>query len=149
MLENDATTLWENWDYPDQNSLNHPMFGSVSEWFYRSLAGINPSQDAIGFDKVSIKPSIVGDLQKAEGLYKSIKGQISSSWERIGSKVKLEIHVPPNIITTIHIPTKDPHTIMVNHEAALSNAELNYIEFDGSYAIFKAGNGNFEISTEL
>ena len=42
MLENGATTLWEHWEFSDNTySHNHPMFGSVSEWFYRVLAGIN------------------------------------------------------------------------------------------------------------
>ncbi|HEY5481646.1 MAG TPA: family 78 glycoside hydrolase catalytic domain, partial [Verrucomicrobiae bacterium] len=34
MLENGATTLWEHWEFSDNTfSHNHPMFGSVSEWF--------------------------------------------------------------------------------------------------------------------
>ena len=47
MLENGATTLWEHWESSDNN---HPMFGSVSEWFHKVLAGINPAPDAVGFD---------------------------------------------------------------------------------------------------
>ena len=44
MLSKGATTLWESWEYPDNApSQNHPMFGSIDEWFYRSLLGINPT----------------------------------------------------------------------------------------------------------
>ena len=40
MLENGATTLWEHWEFSDNTfSHNHPMFGSVSEWFYKVLGG--------------------------------------------------------------------------------------------------------------
>lgn len=44
-----ATTMWERWDGytpekgfqdPGMNSLNHYAFGSVSEWLYRTVAGI-------------------------------------------------------------------------------------------------------------
>ena len=36
-----ATTLWEHWAYDDNTfSHNHPMFGSVSQWFYNWLGGI-------------------------------------------------------------------------------------------------------------
>ena len=149
MLKNGATTLWENWDFPEQNSLNHPMFGSVSEWFFRSLIGINPGKDAIGFDKVEIKPFIVGDLEFVKGDYQSIRGPITSSWRRSDSKVELQFSVPPNIETKIHIPAKDPEVIVVNGMPALSNPEIEFLEFDRSYAVFKAGNGKFEISTEL
>jgi alpha-L-rhamnosidase len=52
MLAEGATTLWESWKKPDNaTSMNHPMFGSISEWFYRSLLGINPA--APGFQKSS------------------------------------------------------------------------------------------------
>ena len=33
MRDHGATTLIESWALTDQNSWNHPMFGSVSEWF--------------------------------------------------------------------------------------------------------------------
>jgi alpha-L-rhamnosidase len=40
MIQNGATTLWETWKYPGTGpSMNHPMFGSIEEWFYRSLLG--------------------------------------------------------------------------------------------------------------
>ena len=52
MLENGATTLWETWAESDNvYSQNHPMFGSVSEWFYKSLGGIEPEESAAGFDR--------------------------------------------------------------------------------------------------
>jgi alpha-L-rhamnosidase len=149
MLENDATTLWENWEYPDQNSLNHPMFGSVSEWFYRSLAGINPAVDAIGFDKINIKPFIVGDLQKVKGQYLSIKGPVSCSWERTGDKVTIVIFISPNINAMIHVPAKNPQSVVINGMKALSNPELEFVKFENSFAVFKTGNGRFEVSTEL
>jgi len=57
MLENGATTLWEHWAGSDNTySHNHPMFGSVSEWFYKALAGISPAPDAVGFDHILLRP---------------------------------------------------------------------------------------------
>ncbi|WPP53721.1 hypothetical protein PZB72_27790 [Catalinimonas niigatensis] len=37
-LQEGANTLWQDWD--GSMSHNHIMFGTVSEWFYESLAGI-------------------------------------------------------------------------------------------------------------
>jgi hypothetical protein len=40
MLKNGATTLWEHWAGSDNTySNNHPMFGSVSQWFFNPLGG--------------------------------------------------------------------------------------------------------------
>jgi alpha-L-rhamnosidase len=147
MLKNDATTLWENWEIPEQNSLNHPMFGSVSEWFYRSLVGINPAEDALGFNRVVIKPFIVGDLEFVEGEYQSVKGPISNSWMRSGNKVEMLVCIPPNIDADIHIPAQDPEGIEINGVSALSNPEVEFIEFKNSYAVFRIGNGRFDVTT--
>jgi alpha-L-rhamnosidase len=68
MIAHGATTLYEGWKYPDTvNSQNHPMFGSISVWFYKSILGINAS--APGFAKFEIKPEPAGDLTWAKGYY--------------------------------------------------------------------------------
>ena len=41
-LEQGATTLWEQWN--GNESRNHIMFGDISAWFYKALAGINPTR---------------------------------------------------------------------------------------------------------
>ena len=75
MIANGATTLWETWAYPESGpSQNHPMFGSVDEWFYRSLLGINAA--APGFKKIIIKPQPAGDLTWAKGSYNSVRGKL-------------------------------------------------------------------------
>ena len=58
MLDRGATTLWEHWEFSDNTySHNHPMFGSVSEWFFSWLAGIQPDPDAVGYDRIVFRPS--------------------------------------------------------------------------------------------
>jgi len=41
-IEQGATTLWESWRGTD--SRNHIMFGDISAWFYKTLAGIRIDQ---------------------------------------------------------------------------------------------------------
>src|SRR5690606_25138949 len=95
MIDNGATTLWESWSYqPYVPSHNHPMFGSVSEWFYKGLAGIQPAPDAMGFDKIVIRPNVVGDLQTVSAKYQSVRGLIESEWKLDGNRLILEIEIP-------------------------------------------------------
>ena len=83
MLEKGATSLWENWEGSDNVYSNcHPAFGSVNEWFFKSIAGISPDPDAVGFNRIIIKPEIIGDLTWAHGTYKSIHGLIESNWRK-------------------------------------------------------------------
>ena len=84
MLAGGATTLWEHWEFSDNTySHNHPMFGSVSGWFYSALAGINPEPTAPGFQRIRIEPQVVRDLRWASGSVDTPRGQIASSWSRM------------------------------------------------------------------
>jgi len=60
-----ATTIWERWNsvLPDgtisgtgMNSLNHYAYGSIAEWMYRYMCGINPVEDAPGFRRIKLSP---------------------------------------------------------------------------------------------
>lgn len=91
---NGATTMWERWDsytkesgFSDtgMNSFNHYCFGSCGEWMYKYMLGIAPDTDkgGVGFKKVRIKPYIddSGKITSAKGTYKSVRGDISVSWQ--------------------------------------------------------------------
>ena len=105
MLENGATTIWEHWEYSDNTfSHNHPMFGSVSEWFYKSLAGIQPDPSSPGFKKFFVKLSVVGDLTWVKAHHDSMYGRIESSWKREGNKLTMTVMVPPNTKATVFVP---------------------------------------------
>ena len=105
MLANGATTMWEHWEFSDNTySHNHPMFGSVSEWFYKSLAGIQPDPSGPGFKKFFVKPSVVGELTWVKCHHDSMYGRIESNWKREGNKLTLTVTVPPNTTATVFVP---------------------------------------------
>ncbi|HET9276829.1 MAG TPA: family 78 glycoside hydrolase catalytic domain, partial [Flavitalea sp.] len=113
MLAHGATTLWETWKYPDNApSQNHPMFGSVSEWFYRSLLGINAS--SAGFETILIKPQPAGDLGWARGSYNSIRGPITSDWKISNSQFALTVSIPANTTAEVWIRCKENGRILEN-----------------------------------
>ena len=106
MLENGATTLWETWAASDDvYSQNHPMFGSVSEWFFTCLGGIRPEQQAVGFDRFRIEPSVTGDLEWVDTTYESVRGTISSRWRVADGQLRLDLEIPVNTQAVVQIPT--------------------------------------------
>ena len=105
MLENGATTLWEHWAFSDNTfSHNHPMFGSVSEWFFKYLAGIRPEPDAVGFDAFVLAPELKCGLEWVRASHDSVRGLIRSEWRREGGTVTLELGVPVNTQATLVLP---------------------------------------------
>jgi len=131
MIDNGATTLWENWQIKENYSKNHPMFGSVSEWFYKSLLGIRQSEKSVAFNEIVIKPSVVGDLTWAKGSYHSVRGEIKNSWWKFGDDIHMEITIPANTIATVYLPVLKGETPDIwegNHQLLNKGQKMNEIE---------------------
>ncbi len=97
MIGRGATTVWETWKESDNVYSNcHPMFVSVSEWFYRWLAGIRPLEEYPGFKKFIVAPAFPDGLPSAEAVYHTPSGDIKVAWKRdMQGKVELKLTVPP------------------------------------------------------
>jgi alpha-L-rhamnosidase len=106
MLKNGATTLWEHWEFSDNTfSHNHPMFGSISQWMMNWLGGIQPDSAAVGYDQIVIRPQTPRGLDWVKSSYRSVRGQITSSWKRVGDSVRFEIEIPPNSSARVVLPS--------------------------------------------
>ena len=64
MVKKATTTIWERWITdqmgPGMNSRNHFAFGSMAQWFYEGLAGLNPGPEQPGFKHGIVRPYVVG-----------------------------------------------------------------------------------------
>lgn len=108
MLDKGATTWWEQWN--GYYSQIHSCFCSLDGWFYEGLAGIRPDENAPGFRKFIIAPSVVGDLQWTEAQYHSFYGLIKSRWERSKNGLKMFITIPPNTSAKVFVPLSKSKT---------------------------------------
>jgi alpha-L-rhamnosidase len=118
-LRHNATTIWERWDgyteengfgVPAMNSFNHYALGSVGEWLYRGVAGIDQAPDSVGFRDLVIRPRL-GTLTSAGARYESVRGTIGASWSRVDGVLKLDVTVPPGATATVHVPTAEPAAV--------------------------------------
>jgi alpha-L-rhamnosidase len=141
MIDKGATTLWEHWAGSDDvYSNNHPMFGSVSAWFYRYPGGIKPMNDFPGFKRFSIAPHIPDGLSFVNCSYSSPFGEINSNWKKMpdGSMI-FEIKIPKETISTITLPVSEFSTIRLLNKSSNIATILSSTKFDlpeGHYQIF-------------
>ncbi|GLU51380.1 family 78 glycoside hydrolase catalytic domain [Dyadobacter frigoris] len=147
MVENGATTLWETWAYSDGVfSHNHPMFGSVIEWFYRSLLGINSL--SAGFEKIKIRPQPAGDLTWAKGSYHSVRGEIGSSWKIENGQFKLDVSIPANTTSEIWIPVENPdQQVLEGNKPVKEMTDIRFLRFENGSLVYEAGSGKYSFST--
>jgi len=107
MLDNNATTLWETWRPSDDVfSQNHPMFGSVEEWFMKHVLGVSPARDAVGFDKITIRPRPVAGLTWARGTYRSVRGAVQVEWQLKDARMELSVTLPPGVTAQVWLASE-------------------------------------------
>ncbi len=151
MLENGATTLWETWAQSDNvYSQNHPMFGMVSEWFFKSLGGIEPSSRARGYDHFSIAPFMATDLDWVEAKYESVRGTISSRWKRENRKVTLHIEVPVNTTAVVRIPTSNADSLQVDGKPVSELKTVNMLAGSPAGLVeIELGSGRYQFTAAV
>jgi alpha-L-rhamnosidase len=148
MLENGATTLWEHWEFNDNTySHNHPMFGSVSEWFYKWLAGIQPAPDAVGFNKIIIKPQPVGDLKWVNASYNSVRGKIVSEWKKSDGEFNLHITIPVGANAVVFVPAKAQSDVKEGGKPIGKMKNVRFLKLENNSAVFAVGSGDYRFSS--
>jgi alpha-L-rhamnosidase len=155
MVDHGATTIWERWDgwtaergfaSPWMNSFNHYSLGSVGEWLYRFLLGIDQEPGTAGFGQLLLRPHPGGSLDRARGSYRSARGTISAGWKRDRGRFTYWTELPPNVTATIRIPSR--HAADVRDAAG--NPPVSLASFPGApdaqEAVFQVGSGAHEFS---
>ena len=124
------------------------MFGSVSEWFYKTLAGIQPAPDAVGFDKIIIKPQPVGDLQWVKARYQSVRGNVVSEWERTSEQFRLRLAIPVGATATVFVPARDSAGVREGGRPAGEADGVKFLRHEAGAAVFALGAGRYEFTSQ-
>lgn len=147
-----ATTIWERWNsvMPDgkispegMNSLNHYAYGSIAEWMYRYMAGINPVEDKPGFRHMNLTPMPDYRLKYAKAKYNSAVGTYESQWEITEEgQLKFKFVIPFNATSALVLPDAKLENIKVNGKS-LKDTELNSNQKDQSVKV-ELTSGSYE-----
>ena len=136
-LAKGATALTESWAALPTVSNNHLMLGHLMEWFYSGLGGIRASEGAIAFNKIDIKPEVVGDVTFANTSYNSPYGMIKSEWKKLENGFEMDVQIPANTTATVYLPSNENS---VTKEGETSQSNVVYKE---GRALIEVGSGNY------
>jgi len=146
-IRNGATTIWERWDGwteekgfqdPGMNSFNHYAFGSVGEWMYENVAGIDFDESAPANERIVIWPRPGGGLTHARASYDSIRGGIESDWNLEGARFELTVAIPVGTDALVYVPGEvqdaDGQTVLREQEG---------------FTVFAIGSGRYRFSSRM
>ncbi len=115
MIDKGATTIWETWEESDNTFSNcHPMFGTVTEWYYRWLAGIRPLPEKPGFEEFVLAPATPEGLDFVNCTYNSPYGAIVSNWKKEESGACVyEMIIPEGSSAKVILPMESTQKIQI------------------------------------
>ncbi len=154
-VDRGATTIWERWDgwteergfqSPRMNSFNHYSLGSVGEWLYRFVLGIELAPGAAGFNRVVLRPYPGGSLTFARGSFRSVRGEIATSWVDKGGRFTFSARVPPNVQASVRIPSAQPSDVVDSNGRGPTRVEDYPGETGQREAVFEVGSGEYSFS---
>jgi alpha-L-rhamnosidase len=158
MLDQGATTIWERWDgyvkgrgfqNAGMNSFNHWALGSVGEWMWRHIVGINPDEAHPAYKHFVIRPRPGGGLTWAKGTYKSIRGLIASDWKIANDEFTLNVTIPANTAATVYVPTTDPKSVTEGGKPVGQARGVEFLRVEECNAVFTVESGRYVFTSKL
>lgn len=144
MIDQGATTIWETWKESDNTfSNNHPMFGTVTEWYYRWLAGIRPRADYPGFQRFMLAPNTPEGLDSINCTYYTPLGAIVSNWEKTeDGAYQFHFTIPKESQAQVRLPLREGQRVGMTD----ANETIEGLE-SGSF-VLEGGIYSFVVSEE-
>jgi alpha-L-rhamnosidase len=152
-----ATTIWERWDGwtaergfqdPAMNSFNHSSLGSVGEWLFRQVAGIDVDPKNPGFRHSVIRPWPGGGITHAHACYRSVVGMIESAWRFEGDTLLLDMAIPANTSATVYVPATESAKITESGVLATAATGVRQIARTSDEAVFAVESGTYSFRVE-
>ena len=122
-----ATTIWERWDgwtehggfqAAAMNSFNHYSLGSVGDWLFGRVAGIDQAPGSVAYRELLLRPLPGGGLTWARAEQETARGRVACGWSVADGVVTVTATVPPGCTALLAVPTADPASVRVDGERA-------------------------------
>jgi alpha-L-rhamnosidase len=165
-IDQGATSIWERWDsytlekgFNDHswimNSFNHYSYGVISEWFFRTVAGIEVDETNPGFKHFILQPTPDNRTQlpqnqqritEANATFHSAYGNITSHWTRKeDGRITYSATVPANTTATLYLPVLPETDIVTESNLPATTAEgVSSLGIANGKAVFELQSGTYE-----
>jgi alpha-L-rhamnosidase len=119
------------------------MFGDILAWFYKALAGIQPEPQHPGFSHFIVKPYPAAELNGAQASYRSIRGDIRSSWRSAAQSFALAVQIPVSATARVCIPAQAPESVQEGGKPLSANPHIRSVELKNGYVEMEVESGSY------
>lgn len=154
-IRNGATSIWERWNGwkkdegcgdANMNSFSHYAYGSVGEWIFSRVAGIDLLEP--GFRRLRIAPGMCERLSWVKAAYHSVRGRIVSEWRRDESGLSLTVEIPAGTTAEIVLPVGKRGSLTADGQPLGACPSLRQVREEDGAVVLQAGCGRYELRSE-
>ena len=149
-LQCGATTMWEAWENSSCDSArsrDHAFMGTVDDWLFSNVAGIQSTSP--GFRTTAIDPSPVAGLSHASGYESTPLGRVSSSWTLSGTSFALTAQVPVGSRATVCVPAASAQSVTESGDPIGSASGVTVTGMQGSCLQLQVGSGTYRFNSTM
>ena len=147
-----ATTMWERWNTiradgqlgpADMNSFNHYAYGSVGDWMFQHLGGLQIVSP--GYKQSRIAPLAgAGSLTSARCNLRTPYGQLASDWKLADGGLTLAVTIPANTSAEVVIPAANAEAVREGNGFAGAALGVKDSAFKAGLLTLHVGSGNYK-----
>jgi alpha-L-rhamnosidase len=154
-IRHGATTIWERWDgwtdhngfqSPAMNSFNHYSLGSVGDWLYGRVAGIEQTPGSVAYRELLLRPLPGGRLTWARAEQETVRGQVACGWAVADGRITVTVTVPPGSTATLEVPTTDPSGVRESDGPATDQPGVLGVQPSPAGVTLRLTSGRYTIS---
>ncbi|MCI8497098.1 MAG: hypothetical protein HFE85_02450, partial [Clostridiales bacterium] len=154
-----ATTIWERWNSytlasgfgpVGMNSFNHYSYGSIMEWVYKDMLGIERDEENPGYKHFVLQPTYGGTLTYAKGSYDSVYGTIVSDWTLENDEVFVyNATVPANTTATLYLPAAEGAAITESGVNVAEAQGVTFVKMENGTAVYELESGSYSFRSPV
>jgi alpha-L-rhamnosidase len=154
-IRHGATTIWERWDgwtdrsgfqSPTMNSFNHYSLGSVGDWLFSRVAGIDQAEHSVAYRELRLRPLPGGQLAWARAEQETARGRVACGWQLENGRITVSVSVPPGSTAVLEIPTADPTSMRDGDARVADQPGVLGVEASANGATLRLASGRYTFS---
>jgi alpha-L-rhamnosidase len=128
------------------NSFNHYALGSVGEWIYRFVGGIDLDDEVPGYKHIRIHPRIGGGLDHVNCCYESIQGPITCNWRLEDNRLFIDVGIPAGTTATVRLPVRVSEHVEESGRGIESAIGVTTVERTSDAIYLHIGSGEYRFA---
>ena len=154
-IRHGATTIWERWDgwtvdrgfqAPAMNSFNHYSLGSVGDWLYGRVAGIDQTPTSVAYGELLLRPLPGGRLTWARAEQETARGRVVCGWSIVNGRITVDVVVPPGSTAVLDVPTSDRNSVRDGDAPVAGRPGIRGVRSSPAGVTLRLASGHYTIS---